>query len=206
MKTYIIKFALGLLVVLNLNSCGNDDDNSTPLPINKFTVQGTDYETPKAYLVFDDSTPYGDAFFLNLLDSDMREDSVNGMSVSSNLTQGIVLLVEHGPVAVLTEQDVNIASNTTYQLDKENSLALTNVTGFNDTYIYNGITYGEPDQTTANVYKIENSGNGTVTINSITIDYVARTGTIDCTYQLTDDNGIIIAGNYSGNFNILNGF
>ena len=52
----------------------------------------------------------------------------------------------------------------------------------------------------------ENSGNGNVTINTITIDYVARVGTVDCSYNITDDNGISITGEFNGTFEILNGF
>jgi len=58
----------------------------------------------------------------------------------------------------------------------------------------------------SNPYSISESNSGTLTINTIVIDYVARVGTVDCSYQITDDNGIVITGNYNGSFNILNGF
>ena len=202
LQNIVILFSLLLLST----SCGNNDDNNSRSLDNAFTINGTNYETPNAYLVFDDNSPYGDAFFLDFLDSDLREDAVNGISVSSNMNHGVVLFVEHSQNDVLTEQDIIIANNTTYPLEKGNTLALTNVTGFIDTYTYNGITYGEPDLNASNVYEIENSGSGTLTINKIVIDYVARVGTVDCSYQITDDNGIVITGNYNGSFNILNGF
>lgn len=135
---------ISLLFLLTLSiSCENDDDNTNPPPTNnKFTINGTDYQTPFATLIFDDSSPYGDAFFLNFLVGTLRKDNVNGISVSTNMKQGVVLFIELCTANVLNEQDINIVNNTTYPLEKGNSLALTNVTAFFDTYTYNGVMYG----------------------------------------------------------------
>lgn len=201
MKYPIYKIAIILITFIAV-SCDNDD--STPSINNEFTIQAVDYETPNAYLIFDDSSPYGDAFFIVLLDGTLIEDNVNGISTSTNTRQGIALSVNHGG-DVLTEQQINIG-NATYTLNKDNTVIFTNASNFTDTFVQNGTTYGEVDLSSSSAYYIENSGSGTLIIDYINIDFTNRKGTLNCSYNLIDDTGISITGQFNGVFEILNGF
>jgi hypothetical protein len=200
MKNSIYKLAT-LFLTLLLLSCGDDDN--TPTSTNEFTISGTDYATPNGYLILDDGPSFTNAFMLGFIDGILIEDNVNGSSISTNTTQGIVLQVDFGGSNVSSEQDVIINNSTTYILTDETT-ALTNISSFSDTHIINGVTYGEPDN--ANYFELGLNGNGTVTINNITIDYLARTGTVDCTYSFVDDNGVTVNGQFDGNFEIINEF
>lgn len=195
-------FSLLFITSLCLTSC-SDDDNSIPSEETKFTIQGSDYLTPNGYLILDDGPSYTNAFVLGFMDGVLIEDNVNGSSISINTNHAVVLQVELGGANVSSEQDVIITDGTTYTLTNE-SAALTNITSFSDIHTVNGSSYGEPNAAT--YFEFTNIGSGVVTINSIVIDYVARTGTVDCDYNITDDNGITIQGMYKGEFNIINEF
>lgn len=199
MKTFKLLQFLFLATVLF--SCSATD----PAPAsNAFTIGATTFYTPHAYLFYGNSPSYRDGFMIALTNAPVVQDNTNGAAPAITMTQGAVLFVRNSTNYFPTEQQV-IISNATYTLDKNNAAIFTNVTAFTNTFVNNGLTYGQPDSASANNHSIENTGNGTITINSITIDYLARTGTIDCNYELIDDDGITVTGNYAGTFEIRNG-
>lgn len=200
MKT--LKKIIFLLLAVVVVSCGSDDNNTT-LTTNKFTVQNTDFATPNAYVLVEDNPTPEDSFFLTFLDGNLAFEPVTTNTlVSTNTSNFVILLVSNGGT-VSGQQNININAGQTYTLNKQNSAVLTNIGAYTDLATINGGQFGEPDGTQSTVYKIENTGNGTVTINTLTIDYVTKTGSIDCNYSITDDNGVSITGSYTGNFSII---
>lgn len=205
MKTKI-KFTLIMLTLFFAVSCNNDDDNG-PMAVynNQVVIAGSVTDTPNAYAIFDDNPgPYNDAFFIVLTNGSLVEDNINGISTTTDTHIAVALVVDNGG-QVNTENQINF-NVATYPLEKDNTVVVENITLFTGTYIDNGVTYGEIDEDSAVSYGIENSGAGTLEIISITKDFSARTGTITCEYSITDDNGVIITGDYQGNFEMLNGF
>lgn len=201
MKT--IKLLQLFLLSSILFSCSADDlINPTA---NSFTINSTDFETPHAYLLLDDGPPYKDGFFIVLSNAHLIQNNTNGAAVATTMTQAAVLFVKNSTNSLASEQLVQI-NTTTHTLNTSDTEILTNVSSFDNTFINSGITYGQPSHTNATLYEIQSGGNGTVTINSITIDYITRIGTLDCTYQMTASSGEIITGNYSGTFEILTGY
>lgn len=137
----------------------------------------------------------------------MREDNINGNSIETSATQGVVLWVKLSTAQVTSEQVVTnqITNNTTFILDEETT-AITNITNYNGVYNYGGVQYGEPDDTTAVIYEVGATGNGTLDVISFTVDLTTRTGTIDCNYTFLDNNNQTITGVFIGSFDILNEF
>lgn len=204
MKT--LKKITFLLLTALIVSCGSDDDNSTS-STNKFSIQGLDYVTPNGYLILDDGPSYTNAFILTFLEGTMREDNVNGSSISTNTNHGIALSVKLGTNQVTSEQAITntITSGTTFTLS-DDGRAITDITSYSNVYTFSGVQYGDPDDATANLYEINNLGSGSVTVNSFTVDLTARTGTVDCNYTITDENNVVITGSYNGTFEIINEF
>ena len=201
MKT--IKLLQLVLLSSILFSCTTSDP---VLPVlNNFTVNGANFATPHAYLILDNGPVFNDEFGLAFSNAPLLQDGTNGFGAATSMTQATVLFAKNSPASFTNEQLVQVAA-TTHTLDSSNSAVLTNVTNFTNTFVNGGTTYGQPSQTNASIYEIQTGGNGTITINSINIDYFTRTGLISCTYQMTTSSGVIITGNYSGVVHLLNGF
>ena len=200
----IIKSIVKLLIVTLIISCGNDDVTPPTNLQNGITVNGNFIPTSNAYLILDRGvSPFENSFFFCLSDDKLINDSNYNILSSTNTTSVAVLHVDNlGVVSNLNQVNVNA---TSYILEKDNTAILENISMFSNTITTNGITYGIIDENSANNYLILNSGAGTFTITAITKDFVAKTGTISCSFTITDDNGIVITGNYSGSFTILNG-
>lgn len=188
-------------LLLLASSCQDDDQPITPA--NHFEVNGTMYLTPQAYLILDDGPAYQNQYGFAFMDGALREDNVNGSSVSTDTRQGGVVWVENGPGTVNSEQAVLI-NRGIHTLDDE-SLVFTAVQGFTDTYGFGGKTWGDPDIAAADITEIGLGGNGTVTINAVSIDYVLRTGTVDLSYTFSDGTQTV-TGTYVGGFGIINEF
>jgi hypothetical protein len=206
MKNPIIYIFIALL----LTQCKKDSSSTPSCPPssvsidNEYTINNNDYITPNAYLILDDGPVFTDGFGIALTDGILREDNVNGSSLSTTSQNAVILWVMHGG-DVNSEQAVNVSPNT-YTLDSE-SAVLTGITQFFDTYTHNNVVYGEPDADTVNLLStIENSGTGTLVLNSINIDYILRVGTISCTYSMIDDNNLQVSGSFNGTFDIINEF
>jgi len=202
MKTLNKIFVILFLATITFG-CGDDD---TPTSTNKFTINGTDFETPNASLFFEDGPPFQNKFMLAFGDGKIIEAQGNGGAIATTATNAVAIFINASGTDVPLEQNVlnSSAATTTYAIDKSDSTALTNILSFTKMFNSGGIQYGDPDLATK--YILEMNGNGTLTINSITLDFIARNGTINCSYTMVDDNGVTINGAYTGNFNIYNGF
>ncbi len=205
----LIKILVVLVLTLFFN-CEADDPaplSPPPLSTNSFSISSVQYDTDQAYLLLDDGPQYNDGFGLVFINGNMIEDNVNGASVETTTTQGAVLWVEFSNTDVTSEQAVTnqIINNSNFNLDRETS-AITNITNYTDTFVDNGVQYGEPDETNATIYEIGLTGNGSINIISFTVDLVTRTGNIDCSYTFLDENNNTVSGVFTGSFGIINEF
>lgn len=198
--TFLILFSTAILLG---TACEEEDGPQPGTPDNSFTIGTTDYPTTNAYLLLDDGPNYLDQYGIILADADFREDNVNGISMNTNGKQAVVLWVNNSSTLFTNEQDV-IISMGTHVLDEE-STALYDIVQFEDTYPLGTATYGEPSENGASIVEAGSSGGGNVTINSVSIDYSARTVQLDISYTLTD--GVVsLNGQFVGNAGLLNGF
>lgn len=200
MKT--IQLLCFAIVALTFINCSNDDD-ATPSTTNGITIAGNFTATPNAYVIFDRTAPYDDGFFFALADGTLINNAGDNVLSNTNTTIAAALLVDNGgQVASQNLVNFNISN---YTLEKDDTTVLEDIIGFTNTEVINGTTYGQIDDDTATEYIIENAGFGSLDITTITKDFAARNGTITCTFSITDDNGIVITGYYSGTFIMLNG-
>jgi hypothetical protein len=201
-----MKTAFSILTFLFLTlsfGCEDDDPVVFPPQNNAFQIAADGYATYNAYLILDDGPAYSDQYGFAFLAGELREDNVNGSSMSTDGTYGSIAWVQNSTGTLASEQAVAVLPGI-HTLDDE-SLAFTAVTNYTDTYNFGGKTWGNPDINAGDLIEIGQTGNGTLTINSITIDYVLRTGTVDLSYTFTDGNRTV-NGTYTGNFGIINEF
>ncbi len=192
------------IVFVGCDGDGDDDAMDTPESQNGITIAGNFTATPGAYVVFDRTAPYDDGFFFIMTNGTLINDAGDNVNGSIDTTIAAALLVDNGGVNLPAQSqvDYNVKS---YTLDKNDTVVVDNITMFTNTYIDNGVTYGQIDQDSAVNYYIENTGSATFTITALTKDFNTRSGTITCTFSMTDDNGVIITGEYSGTYKMLNG-
>lgn len=204
MKTINLFTIVSLFLLL---SCNSEDDATTTSTsnntTNSFDVEGMNYETNNGFLFLDNDTPFSDAFFFVFTDGIFIDQGIDEGTISTTATNAIVVAVENSTAEVPNESDVMILPNTTYTLNDE-SAAVTAINSFTDIVTFNGASYGEIDSAT--MFTLETTGSGTLTIDAINIDYVARNGTLDCTYAMTSDTGEVITGQFTGTFKIINSF
>ncbi|WP_367392865.1 hypothetical protein [Lewinella sp. LCG006] len=197
---FIALFSMALLLG---TACDDDNGPQPGVPDNSFAIGTTNYPTTNAYLLLDDGPNYLDQYGILLADTDFREDNVNGISMNTNGKHAVVLWVNNSSTLFTNEQDVMISIGT-HVLDEE-STAIYDIIQFEDTYPLGTDTYGEPSENGASVVEAGSSGGGNVTINSVTVDYTARTAQLDISYTLT--NGVVsLNGQFIGNAGLLNGF
>lgn len=206
MKQFSQKITLIIFGFLLVQCSG--DDESNPTTTNKFTYNNQDFSTQNAYLILDDQpSPYTNAFMFAFIDGEMREDNINGSSITTDNQYGLVVHVELGSGMVNAESDItNVISGTTTFSLSDDSRAILNITNYTNTYNFGGKIYGEPDDATADLHDVNVTGNGTLTINSFTVDLTVRTGTLDATYHFTDEHNHTFNGNFNGTFKIINSF
>ncbi len=191
---------LALLFLLSFTfGCGDDDDPNPPqVNNNEAIINGNTYQINSASLGLDAGPPYNNQFSLVFTDDLINVNSSNDFAVSTNTTMGIVIFTKLGSTALSTEQAVvNNITTTTHNLN-DDTRAITNITNYTNIYTYSGVQYGDVDETGVNHFDMNNTGSGTVTINSISIDLAARTGMVDCDFSFLDENGIQISGNFNG--------
>lgn len=177
----------------------NDDPNASPENDNEAIINGTTYQLKSGSLGLDAGPSYNNQFSLVFTNGLINVNSSNVPTVDTNsTTMGIGVFVDLGSTPLTTEQAVvNNITTTTYNLS-DDTRAIINVVNFTDTYLVNGIQYGEIDESGATLYEVNNLGSGTVTINSFSVDLIARTGMVDCEFSFTDENGILISGSFNG--------
>lgn len=203
MKNKILKLFLFATILTLVINCKKEDDNSSR-SVNEFTIMGNTFNTPNGYLFLDNlPPPLTNAAFFVFTDGTFTQDG----ELSTSSFHGIKLTMPFGNTPVNSEQNVinNITNNTTYSVDDE-ALAITNISSYHNIVMVNGIQYGQPDEASANLYEVNTTGNGSITVNNFTVDLTARTGTVDCSYTLLDENGVSVTGQFDGTFDIINEF
>lgn len=199
-KIIFIAFFIGIFT-----SCSTDDNsNTTPAnSSNGITINGNFTAADQAFIIFDRTAPFDDGFFLVLANSELINDTNDQVFAATNTTIAAALLIDNtGQVATQDAVNVNVS---TYVLEKDDTLVVENISNFTDTFTQNGTLYGEIDQDSAVNYLIENSGSGSLDITAISKNFTARDGTISFMFSITDDNGVLITGSYTGSFKMLNG-
>jgi hypothetical protein len=193
-----------LILVIASLSCNTDDDNSTVTPAsNGITIEGDFTAADQAFIIFDRTAPYDDGFFLVLANGELINDTNNEVFAATNTTIAAALLIDNtGQVATQDAVNVNVSN---YVLEKGDTVVVENISNFTDVVTQNGTLYGEIDQDSAVNYLIENSGSGSLDITAISKNFTTRDGTISFTFSITDDNGVLITGSYTGSFKMLNG-
>lgn len=203
MKKTLTKLLLLSVMLILIVNCKKDDDDSNRTT-NEFSIQGNTFNTPNGFLFLDDlPAPLTNAAFFVFTDGTFSQDG----ELSTNSLHGIKLTMPFGSTPAASEQEVinNIINNTTYNLDDE-ALAITNITSYNNIVTVNGTQYGQPDEVSSDLNEVNAIGSGSITINTFTVDLVARTGNVDCTYAFVDDNGVNVTGQFNGTFEIINEF
>ncbi|WP_366186222.1 hypothetical protein [Flavobacterium ovatum] len=199
MKT--IKLLQLFLLSSLLFSCTEDEPVVTPMS-NNFTVNATDFATPHAYLIYDEGSALNNRYFLTFSNAPLIQETPSKVAVQTTMTQAAVLYIENVPVPISSGFSMAPVGVGTHTLDTDDTEVLNNIVNFDDPFVSGGLSYGQPSYTGANLFQMPTGGIGTVTINAITIDTIAGTGTINCTYQMTSSSGDVIIGNYSGTFEI----
>lgn len=201
---HTFKIVLLALIIGIFTSCESDDDSgTTTTSSNGITIGGNFTAADHAYIIFDRTAPYNDGFFLALANGDLINDTNDQVFTTTTTTIAAALLVNNsGQVATQDAVNVNVS---TYALEPDDTVVIENITNFTDTFTQSGTQYGEIDQDTALNYIIENTGFGSLDITAISKNFTTRDGTITFTFSITDDNGVVITGSYTGSFTMLNG-
>lgn len=227
-----MKNLIYLFVFILIASCSTDNDPTPevqPIPEpepeviavpgdtdTEFVIGTEAFVTPQAYLLLDDATgDYDREFSFVFTDGTVIEDNTNGIAFETSTTHVtkitcnlIATSVDPAqlPVFVWPVQNpgVNIimeGANYTH----------TAITSFSNTSMVGGVSYGQVG--TATSYSHTGQAQGAIahpshlfTVNSITVDLNAGTGTIDCSYTYEDDNNVTITGVYVGTYDILTAF
>lgn len=223
MKT---KFCLNFLMFVSVFvffSCGSDDNSTNPPPssipgaTNTEFVIGTDaYVTPNAYLLLNDATGDHERDFTFVFSSEtVIEDATNEIAIETSTDHFIKLTADLvGTVATEPELPIFVWPTQNLPLNvvlEGEHFAHTDIQGYTNLVTVGGIDYGQVNNSTMYTHAdlaLTDHSHPThlFTINSITWDLVARTGMIDCSYNIDDDNNVNIQGTYVGTFEILVGY
>lgn len=213
--TYI--FAAILIV-----SCSSDN-NPAPEAIaipgdtnTEFVIGTNAYVTPKAYLLIDDAAgDYEREFTFVFSDGDIIEDASNEIAFETTTTNYskitcnlISTVVNEADIPIFVWPNQNSPVNI---IMEGNNFSEYGISSYMNTYSSGGQTFGQVDASTLFNHTGQAGGNIShpthlFTVNSLTFDLTAKTGTIDCTYNYEDDNNVLITGVFVGNFEILTAF
>jgi len=180
-------------------------------------VIGTDaYVTPKAYLLLDDAAgDFEREFSFVFANGEIIEDMTNGIAFETSTSHFTKITCNLIGMS-MTEAQLPIftwpAQNSPTSIIMEgNNYTNTDVMTFSNTTVVGGLSFGQV--ATSSNYSHTGQVQGNIshpthlfTVNSITVDLATGTGTIDCTYNYDDDNGINISGVFVGTYEILTAF
>jgi hypothetical protein len=201
MKNSIAILIFSALFVFT-SACHKDDETySAP----SFSIGDSLFATPNAYLVLDDGPPYTDGFFICLTDGILAEDPINGSSFSLDTKNGVFIFVRNSNGTVPTEQAVSIQP-TSYTPEYGNTSVVVGINAWKNIINLNGQQFGHIDGMDQLIDLDVPGAFGYLEINSISIDYAARTGTVDLIYNLSDGVSPNVSGFYQGTFEIINEF
>jgi hypothetical protein len=205
-------------ITINLN-----DLNETPLtgiPGDtdiEFVIDTDAFITPKAYLLLDDAAgDYDREFSFVFTDGTIIEDATNNGIAFETSTTHFTKITCNLIAASATQAQLPIflwpTQNPGISIIMDgNNYTNTAITAFSNIATVGGMSFGQVDTATNYSHLAQAQGNIShpthlFTVNSITVDLAAGTGTIDCTYTYDDDNGVNISGIYVGTYEILTAF
>lgn len=231
MKTTLKTTLLLFLILITFLSCDNNDDTqTTPLtPQDGFTIGGTFYETPNAYIAIDqfDRDNNGKADYYTFFFTDGRMTDTYGdqglgyaHNFSTNITKLVKLQVFEGAsnpnlTNTLTVGDTYVASSIL--TTSINGFGVTNSGYSKDSFIAydlqagtpifgneNGFDFTSNPPEVVGVWHYVGTTGPTITINAINIDTnTPSNSTIDVDYTFLDTNGNTITGHYEGTIGII---
>jgi hypothetical protein len=196
-KTVLILFAF------NLISCDQNDDISTT--VNKFTVGTTDYDTPNAYIEFDEDNQDQINFFFtdgrmidNVNSIASPDGGIDDYHFSVNTTNFVFINIRDVENPSIVNPYPNIQVGNTYIGGDSDSIILSDGEIISLGYFSNGFEFGYGDDTSTNTIIHAQNGNPNITINSYNFDTTTNTGTINVDYIY---NGI--TGHYDGTIGFI---
>lgn len=197
MKT-LFKTSL-IIILFNLISCDQNDDVSTT--VNKFTVGTTDYDTPNAYIEFDEDNQNEINFFFTdgrMLDNangipNPTDGGIDDYLFSINTSNFVFINIRDIENPSIVNPYPNIQTGNTYIGGDSDSVILSDGSIVSLGHFSNGFEFGYGDETDPNTIIHAQNGNPNITINSYNFDTTTNTGTIDIDYVY---NGI--SGHYDG--------
>ncbi len=202
-------------ITINLN---NLNEAAVPGGTDTEFVIGTDaYVTPKAYLLLDDAAGgFEREFSFVFTNGDVVEDATNGIAFETTMTTHFSKITCNLIGMSMTEAQLPIftwpVQNPAVSIVMEgNNYTHIDITAFNNPSMVGGLSFGQVDTSTNYPHLGQALGSlnhptHLLTVNSITVDLTAGTGTIDCSYNYDDDNGINISGVFVGSYEILTAF
>ena len=193
---------LVLIAFLTLAAGCQDDDAQQGVPYNSFDLAGQNYDTFLGYLLFDEGPTFQDRYALVFQNGNLVHSNSNGLGTETSTTNAVVLFVNNGTAVFNNCADVAVTTGTFPLTD--DSRALYGITQFNNTFASAGLQFGTPDENSASRLEVNNTGSGSVTINSITIDYVAEEAQVDLSYSITDGTQTL-TGQYLGRIFLIKG-
>ncbi len=198
MKT-VFKIFL-ITIACNLISCDQNDDVSTT--VNKFTIDATDYDTPNAYIEFDEDNQDEINFFFtngrmidNVNNIPSSDGGIDDYHFSVNTTNFVFINIQDGANGNVLTPYPNIQVGNTYVGGASDSVILSGSI-ISLGYFSNGFEFGFGDEN--NTIMHAQNGNPNITINSYNFDTTTNTGTIDVDYTY---NGI--TGHYDGTIGVI---
>lgn len=217
--------SLLLLLTISILSCDNNDDQTTPDPVNPatttdgFTHNNVFFETPNAYFEIDeedddpiignDGFPDNYSFFFSngrMFDSDLANiNGVNGdFLFSLNTTSWVYLKIEVTDNPSLA--NAGPLSGNTYIVSSINdSIIIENgqIDALSPAYFNGGIEYGIGNENVG-IFNTPGTVGPTITINAINLDSNNPTAnTIDVDYTFMNQDGEVITGSYEGTFGVI---
>ncbi len=191
-------------------SCDKNDDISTAT--NSFESNNISYDTPNCYIEFDEFTDNNASFNLFLLNGRMFDNdaNVNGSSGdylfslnTSNFVFYNIRAIENPSIE--TPQYPNIQTGINYIGSDNDSVIIHgfSVNPLSPNFDSNGVNYGMPNEGSGVVHEPSPGSTNTITINTYSVDLMAKTGQIDLDYQFLDALENTITGHYEGSFGVF---
>lgn len=200
---YRITFLTLLSTALLLGTaCEDDSGPEMGSPYNSFDIGSQNYETYSGALLFDEGPVFFDRYAFTFQNGAITYTTANGITIETSATNAIVLFVENSNAVFNDCADIPITAGTFSVTD--DSRALYDIIQYSNTHATGGLTYGTPDAPSANRLEVNSSGTGTITINSISIDYAGETAQVDLMYTISDGT-TTLTGQFQGSVALLKG-
>ncbi len=206
MKHSVYYFSFFLLLFM-LSSCSDDDKDSSTS--NQFEYFETEYHTPNVYLYFEsnsvldpqtglESEVFDNEITIVLTDGIFSpENCIWGFSIDTKQYMYLSVVLDDIEVGNLSDVDI---SSRSYTLSNETE-TVTEISEITVFCTDNGKDYGEVDS--GFFLPFSTTDTGTLSIQSVDIDYEAKTGTMECSYTINSAAVESITGSFKGRFAIV---